>query len=224
MERNKFMQPITPRRKKTASRHSRLLFAAITVIGSSYFAIPATIWQMVVPRAQAATFTVTNTSDVGLGSLRDAILSASLTPLTADTISFNIPPTDPRHFYYQNNSVAGTVSRSMIAVTASSDDSLIGDIDPDWPHSWYSIETAGFVGGPLYSNPVTFDGFSQPGSVPTQPNPSGSLNSVLKIEVTNSATDFSCSRIFHIAFRPGNCQGIDNEWLRPKLRKQADRF
>lgn len=40
--------------------------------------------------AQAATFTVVNTSDSGAGSLRQAITSANATP-GADTIAFNIP-------------------------------------------------------------------------------------------------------------------------------------
>ena len=40
-----------------------------------------------------ATFTVTNTADSGLGSLRQAILDANGT-MGADTISFNIPATD----------------------------------------------------------------------------------------------------------------------------------
>ena len=136
MERNKYMKPIIARRKKPAGRHSLFLFAAMTLIGSSYLVIPATVWQMVVPRAQAATFTVTNTSDVGFGSLREAIANASLDPSTADTITFNIPPNDPRHFYYVNDGLTGKVSRSMIAITALSDDATIPGIDPDWPHSW----------------------------------------------------------------------------------------
>jgi hypothetical protein len=223
MERNKYMKP-TPQHKKTVIRRTLLLLAtAVTITSVSYFVIPATVWQMLVPRAQAATFIVTNTSDVGPGSLREAVLNASLTPVIADTISFNIPANDPRHFYYVNNGVAGTVSRSMISVTAASSDASIADIDPDWPHSWYSIETAGFVGGPLYSNPVTFDGFSQPGSVPNT-NPSGALNSVLKIEVTNSATNYSCSRIFHVAFEPVVIRGLVINGCRPSSESKLIDF
>lgn len=44
--------------------------------------------------AQAATFTVRNTSDAGADSLRQAILDANATPVT-DTIVFNIPASDP---------------------------------------------------------------------------------------------------------------------------------
>lgn len=199
------MKPTTPQHKKTTRRSALVLFAFIAVIVFSCFVFPTTVWQMLLPHAQAATFTVTNTNDSGAGSLRQAIAAAGATSATPDTISFNIPPSDPRHFYYVNNGIAGTVSRSMISVTAASSDPNIADIDPDWPHSWYSIETAGFVAGPLFSNPVTIDGFSQPGSMQNT-NPSGPLNSVLKIEVTNSGP--SCSRIFHIAFAPVVISGM----------------
>jgi hypothetical protein len=178
---------------------------------------------MFVPRAQAATFTVTNTGDVGLGSLRDAILSASTTPATTDTISFNIPPNDPRHFYYVNDGIPGTVNSSMVAVTAMSDDASIANIDPDWPHSWYSIETAGFVGGPLYFNPIIINGFSQPGSV-ANTNATGALNSVLKIEVTNHTTDLSCSRIFHTAFAPVEVRGLVVNGCRPNSESKLIEF
>ena len=42
----------------------------------------------------AATFTVTNTADSGLGSLRQAILDSNVTT-GPNTISFSIPSTDP---------------------------------------------------------------------------------------------------------------------------------
>ena len=44
--------------------------------------------------SRAATFTVTNTNNSGVGSLRQAILDANATT-GADTINFNIPATDP---------------------------------------------------------------------------------------------------------------------------------
>lgn len=48
---------------------------------------------IVVPQV-SMTFTVTNTNDAGLGSLRQAILDANATP-DADTINFNIPGSPP---------------------------------------------------------------------------------------------------------------------------------
>ena len=44
-------------------------------------------------RARAATYTVTNTKDSGVGSLRQAIIDANNNP-GPDTISFNIPTWD----------------------------------------------------------------------------------------------------------------------------------
>ena len=46
-------------------------------------------------------FVVTNTGDSGLGTLREAIYSAD-NASGSHTITFDIPPTDPRHFYYTN--------------------------------------------------------------------------------------------------------------------------
>lgn len=200
------MKRIGDRSRKNRRRSALVVPSVVLFLLAAYLLLPAGVWQMFEPRVAAATFTVTNTSDSNAGSLRDAIVGA-INTAGADTITFNIPPNDPRHFYYVNDGVPGTVSRSMIAVTASSDDASIGDIDPDWPHSWYSIETAGFVGGSLIGTSVTIDGLSQPGSVPNT-NPSGSLNSVLKIEVTNSTTDGSCSRIFQVAFEPVAIRGM----------------
>src|SRR5262249_39946330 len=47
-----------------------------------------------VQSAHTATFTVTNTNDSGVGSLRQAILDSNATS-GPDTIAFNIPATDP---------------------------------------------------------------------------------------------------------------------------------
>ncbi len=190
------MKRTTKDRSRNITRRIAVVLPTVVLFLLAGYLLPASVWKMFEPRVAAATFTVTNTSDGSAGSLRDAITLAKNSAGT-DTITFNIPPNDPRHFYYVNDGVVGTVSRSMIAVTASSDDASIGDIDPDWPHSWYSIETAGFVSGALFSNSVSIDGLSQPGSVPNT-NQSGSLNSVLKIEVTSNS--ISCSRIFQSAF------------------------
>ena len=98
----------------------------------------------------------------GLGSLREAIFNANLTP-GAQTITFAIPATDPRHFYYRNDGVAGQVSQADIAVTTATSDANIADIDPDWAHSWFSILPSHDL--PQIVDTVTIDGYSQPGSV-----------------------------------------------------------
>ncbi len=54
-------------------------------------------------------FVVTNTNNSGGGSLRQAILDANSLS-GADTITFNIPLTDPNHYYYRDNGVAGTLA------------------------------------------------------------------------------------------------------------------
>ena len=106
-------------------------------------------------------FVVTNTGDTGLGTLREAIYAPTTRPArTRSRLTF--PPSDPRHFYYTNDGVAGQVSQSDVATTTAANDSAIANIDPDWPHSWYSIQ-------PASSLPPLFDidsinGYSQPGS------------------------------------------------------------
>ncbi|MEO8043040.1 MAG: LamG-like jellyroll fold domain-containing protein, partial [Acidobacteriota bacterium] len=180
---------------------SILLFtSAIIVTGS---AITARVAYMQKSRSTVpvATLTVTNTGDVS-GGLREAITTAETTT-AADTIVFNIPPTDPRHFYYQNNNVAGTVSTNLIAVTAAADDTTIANIDPDWPHSWYSISSNG--SRYLMTTEITIDGFTQPGTVPNT-NASGGLNSVLRIEITNGS--LPCSRIFTAFASPHVFRGL----------------
>ena len=107
-------------------------------------------------------FVVTNTGDSGgVGTLREAIYNANLTP-GAQTITFAIPATDPRHFYYRNDGVAGQVSQADIAVTTATSDANIADIDPDWAHSWFSILPSHDL--PQIVDTVTIDGYSQPGS------------------------------------------------------------
>lgn len=145
---------------------------------------------------KSATFTVTTTADGGGGSLRGEIASAELNP-GADTIAFNIPPTDSRHFYYRNDGIPGTVSRSMIATTTATDDAQIADIDPDWPHSWYSISTNNTRID--VTTIMTIDGYTQPGAQPNT-NMIGGLNSVLRIEVIS--TD--------LVDPPSNCPNIFN--------------
>ena len=130
-------------------------------------------------------FVVTNTGDSGgVGTLREAITNANLTP-GAHTITFAIPATDPRHFYYRNDGVAGQVSQADIAVTTATSDANIADIDPDWAHSWFSILPSSDL--PQIENTVTIDGYSQPGSLENTLPALGPLNTVLKIELDGAS-------------------------------------
>jgi hypothetical protein len=128
-----------------------------------------------------ASFVVTNTGDSGLGTLREAIYSADNAP-GSHTITFDIPPSDPRHFYYTNDGVAGQVSQSDVATTTAANDSAIANIDPDWPHSWYSIQPASSL-PPLFDI-NSIDGYSQTGSSQnTLSAVQQGLNTVLTIEI-----------------------------------------
>src|SRR5207245_6963980 len=102
---------------------------------------------------------------------------------------------------------AGQVSRANVATTAVSDDSLIGDIDPDHAHSWWSIKP--YTTLPAITDPVVIDGYSQftdlnnngvrdPGEPGATPNTLGigpdspghtngdGTNAVLRIELDGS--------------------------------------
>ncbi len=125
-------------------------------------------------------FVVTNTNDSGLGSLREAIFNANLTP-GAQTITFAIPATDPRHFYYRDDGVAGHVSQADVAVTTATDDSTIAGIDPDWPYSWYSIAPDQDL--PEIFDTIVIDGNSQPGSRQNTLPALGDLDTVLRVEL-----------------------------------------
>jgi hypothetical protein len=75
-------------------------------------------------------------------SLHEAILAANATANGAfpDRIYFDIPLDDARHFYYQDDGVAGSLS---LTATTTLDDASIADFDPDYPgasFSWYSIQ------------------------------------------------------------------------------------
>src|SRR5690606_34687749 len=129
---------------------------------------------------------VTNTRDDGVGSLREAMIVAGLTP-GPDTITFNIPATDPRHFYYQDDGVAGQVSRKKIAVTSLACDGASVGIYPDWPNSWYSIELATAL--PAIVDQVNILGYTQPGSSQNTLAAPRGLNTVLKIELDGSGVD-----------------------------------
>jgi hypothetical protein len=66
----------------------------------------ATVCSVKVAVAAPATFVVTTTSDSGAGSLRQAILDANANA-GADTITFNIPQSDPNYQPNPDNSCDG---------------------------------------------------------------------------------------------------------------------
>jgi parallel beta-helix repeat protein len=129
----------------------------------------------------ACSFVVTTTADSGIGSLRDALGCANITAGT-DTISFNIPATDSRHIYYQNDNVAGQVSLTKIAATTAADDTTIADIDPDWAHSWFSIQPTGpWPAITAAGGSVIIDGYTQTGA--SANTLTDTSNAVLRIEI-----------------------------------------
>ena len=143
-------------------------------------------------RTEAATLTVTNTADSGPDSFRPAILNANASVGVTDTIAFDIPPSDPGHLFYRDDGVAGQVTPASVAVTSEANDSNIADIDPDWPHSWYSIRPQSLL--PEITDSVSIDGYTQAGAVENT-NPVGQgLNSVLRIEIDGTDTQ---DLIFH---------------------------
>jgi RHS repeat-associated protein/CSLREA domain-containing protein len=157
----------------------------------------------------AANITVNTTADGNIRddvlTLREAILVNNLTlPITdltaeeqaqvsgapsaadRDTITFDIPAGDPGHIYYQDDGQAGLVSQALIATTAEVNDGNISDIDPDWPHSWWSLRPTSAL--PSLSSVLTIDGYTQPGaSANTNTTDQGGSNAVLVIEINGSA-------------------------------------
>ncbi len=156
-------------------------------------------------RTVPSTFVITTTADtdtytsnpaITSGSLRDAINYANNYPGPV-TITFGLPADDPHHYYYRDDGHSGQISRADIAVTTAADDSAIPDIDPDWRHSWWSIQPTSSL--PSIGNTVLIDGYSQPGASPNTLCGVGQLgkapgdaslygdNAVLKIELDGSA-------------------------------------
>jgi hypothetical protein len=132
-----------------------------------------------------STLTVVNTNDSGPGSLRQAILDANLsTGGPGDIIAFAIPATDPNHVYYQNDGIAGQVSRAQITSTTASDDNLLVNPDPDWTHSWWQIQLASSL--PPVTDLVFVDGYSQTGAAMS--TVAQGDNAVLRIELQAGPT------------------------------------
>ena len=70
-----------------------------------------------------------------------------------------------------------------MATTTVADDADIGDIDPDHPHSWFSISPASAL--PTITGPLVIDGYSQPGASANTNSVESlqGLNTVLRIEL-----------------------------------------
>src|ERR1051326_9018656 len=163
-------------------------------------------------RTVLSPYVVTTTADSGSGSLRDAVDQVNadtagtfVGPSGIDEIDFHIQGTDPglNHYYYKDNHGPG-VSRtdaqgaSLIGTTTfdDSDPSLtvaqieagIPDIDPDYPHTWWSIQVhSGPDGAGLQiTRPVVINSYSQPGSRPNDDPSASKDNAVLRIEIDGS--------------------------------------
>ncbi len=106
-------------------------------------------------------FLVTTTADSGKGSLRQVILNANANTGT-DMIGFNISSKDIRHFYYKDDAVKGQITPGNRKTTIISNDAMIADIDPDYPHSWYSIQLKSAL--PTITDPVIITGYTQQGA------------------------------------------------------------
>ncbi len=146
-------------------------------------------------RTVPATITVTSTGDTispdGSVTLREAITSinnganvnadvvAAGTYGVNDAINFAIPASDPGHVYYRNDMVGGQLTTADVTHTGAADDATVGDIDPDYTHSWWSIQPSTQL--PAITKPVVIDGYTQAGASPnTLQNDD---NAILRIEL-----------------------------------------
>jgi Bacterial Ig-like domain (group 3)/PKD domain len=129
-----------------------------------------------------AIFTVTTTADSGPGSLRKAILDANASGSNAATITFNIPASDPGHVYYKDDGIAGHLTPANVTPTTAATDSSIANIDPDYAHSWWSIQVTSAL--PSITGATTIDGYTQSGAT-TNTLASGD-NAVLRIEINGA--------------------------------------
>ena len=151
------------------------------------------------PPANSQTFTVNNTSDdddgaclpsPGRCSLRDAINAANANNDT-NRIEFGIPADDPHHYYYADSCDGdsdGLLYPGNVTPTTEPNDQTLIDqvlIDPDWAHSWWSIEPAENL--PAIIHPVTIDGYTQTGAEEnTDPT---CQDGVLRIELNGDLID-----------------------------------
>ncbi len=124
------------------------------------------------------TYTVTTTLDSGEGSLRRALFDANEN-IGVDKIVFNIHTNDENHYYYKDDKIPGHVTLENRRTTKSPKDSWISDIDPDYPHSWWSIKPASAL--PIIVYPIIIDGYTQNGALENSQTESNDAK--LKIEL-----------------------------------------
>ncbi len=118
-------------------------------------------------------------------SLREAIVAANGS-LSAVLINFAIPATDARHFYYADDgsgSPNGQVTLANVATTTATDDTTISGIDPDWPHSWWSILPTSEL--PATTKQVFIDGYTQTGA--SANSATTGTNAILRIELNGAS-------------------------------------
>jgi hypothetical protein len=114
------------------------------------------IWQMLAliallsgTPAQAATYTVTNTSDSGAGSLRQAVINANATPTVTDVIIFAISGAGP-HTIFLFSSLPDISDDGLLIDGTTQSGTSCGDLWGGTPPV-LKINVRGFGGG--------FDGF-----------------------------------------------------------------
>jgi CSLREA domain-containing protein len=154
------------------------------------------------------TLVVTTTDDGDHGaclaaicSLRDAINAVNKDAGNSHTIQFAIPADDRYHVYYTDDGIPNHVTPSAMAPTTAATDGDLptnnnscptpGDFpvckaDPDWPHSWWTMQTAVL---PAITVPVVIDGYSQTGASGNSSTLSD--NAVLRIELDGSHGAFA---------------------------------
>src|SRR5262245_9836527 len=176
------------RSRRSPARSRRLLLEPLE--DRSLLAAVITVNSTLDTDARDAVLTFREAIEINNATLDVASLTAqeqsqvagTLSNSDADTIGFNVLVSDSRHYYYQNDNLAGQVSLAKITATTAADDSSIMDIDPDWPHSWFSIQpTNPWPALAAAAGPVVIDGYSESGAAPN--TLADASNAVLRIEI-----------------------------------------
>ena len=139
-------------------------------------------------------------------ALAQANTMPDITSTNPVQIRFDVPISSAGHLYYKNDLVAGQVTTGNVSTTSAANDSLIADIDPDWPHSWYSIKPDSAL--PQVTQPVVIDGYSQTGSLVNTSPTGGGLNTRLRIEVTGENAGRVDEGLFKISATGSTIKGL----------------